>query len=284
VTVVDSHVHAFASVSERFPRDVHELYPPELEAPAERLLAKMEDAGVDRAVLVPLSHHDDYLTECLRRFPGRFAGIGLQPPGEPSVDAYRSRRERVGLQGLRLFGLGDPATTEIESLRCFPLLVELARAGDKLWFYGGRAQMELLERVLGALPELTVVLNHLGYWPSALSIDEHGRPRFSRPYSHDNLGATLGLARFARVHVLFSGLYAFARRPWPYEDVRPVSEALLEAFGPGRLLLATDFPWTAAQPGYTQTLRTLDAQLPDLGAQERSRIRGANAADLFDFR
>jgi predicted TIM-barrel fold metal-dependent hydrolase len=281
--VVDSHVHAFASVSERFPRDVHELYPPELEATAERLLGEMESAGVDRAVLVPVSYHDDYLADCLRRFPDRFAGIGLQPPGEPSAEAYRARRDALGLQGIRLFDLGDPATTDIERLPCFPLLAEFARAGDKLWFYGDGAQMELLERVLFALPELTVVLNHLGYWPSALSVDEHGRPRFSRPYSADNLAAAVRLARFPRTHVLFSGLYAFTRRPWPYNDLRPVTTALLEAFGPGRLLLATDFPWTAAEPGYLETVQTLDAQFPDLPAAERSLIRGATAADLFGF-
>jgi len=30
--VVDCHVHVFAAASDRFPRDVHELYPAELEA------------------------------------------------------------------------------------------------------------------------------------------------------------------------------------------------------------------------------------------------------------
>ena len=282
--VVDSHVHAFASLSERFPRDVHELYPPELEAPAERLLAQMELAGVDRAVLVPLSHHDDYLADCLRRFPDRFAGIGLQPPGEPSVDAYRARRDAVGLQGVRLFDLGDPATADIERLPCYPLLAEFAQSGDKLWFYGARAQMELLGRVLVALPELTVVLNHLGYWPSALSIDEFGRPRFGHPYSQDNLAAVVALAQFSRAYVLFSGLYAFARRPWPYDDLRPVTAGILEAFGPRRMLLATDFPWTAAEPGYPQTVHTLDEHFPDLPAIDRSLLRGANSADLFGFR
>ena len=164
--VVDAHLHVFAAASDRFPRDVHELYPAELEASVESLLAAMEGAGVDRAVLVPLSHHDEYVRDCLRRFPGLFAAVGLQPAGETNADGYRRRRESVGLQGLRLFELGDPSTADPEELPCFPILAELAQSGDKLWFYGGEAQMALLERVLAALPQLTVVLNHLGFWPT----------------------------------------------------------------------------------------------------------------------
>jgi L-fuconolactonase len=281
--VVDSHVHVFAAASDRFPREVHELYPAELEAPVESLIAVMERAGVDRAVLVPLSHHDEYLHDCLRRFPGRFAAIGLQPAGENGVHAYRHRRESVGLQGLRLFELGDPSITDAEQLACFPLLTELARSGDKLWFYGGQAQMALLECVLTALPELTVVLNHLGFWPFDLYVDEHRRPRFPGRYTTEGLAGVARLARFPRVFVLLSGYYAFAADPWPYYDLRWVTSALFTAFGPGRLLLASDFPWIQTEPGYVETIGTIDAHLPDLDPTDRDRIRGANTADLFGF-
>jgi predicted TIM-barrel fold metal-dependent hydrolase len=281
--VVDAHLHVFAAVSDRFPRDVHELYPADLDATVESLIAEMEQAGVDRAVLVPLSHHDEYLHDCLGRFPGRFAAIGLQPPGKPDVDDYRRRRETVGLEGLRLFELGDPSTADPEQLPCFPILAELARSGDKLWFYGGQAQMELLERVLTVLPELTVVLNHLGFWPSGLHVDEYGRPRFTSGYTTEGLAAVERLARFPRVFVLISGLYAFSDEPCPYDDLRWVTSALLETFGPRRLLLASDFPWIQVEPGYAETIGVIDAHFPDLEPADRELMRGANAVELFGF-
>ena len=281
--VVDAHLHVFAGASDRFPRDVHELYPAELEASVESLLAAMEGAGVDRAVLVPLSHHDEYVRDCLRRFPGLFAAVGLQPAGETNADGYRRRRESVGLQGLRLFELGDRSTVDVEELPCFPILAELAQSGDKLWFYGGEAQMALLERVLAALPQLTVVLNHLGFWPTGLHVDEHGRPQFTRGYTAEGLAAVERLARLPRVFVLFSGLYAFSEEPCPYLDLRWVTSALLAAFGPRRLLLASDFPWIQVEPGYAETLGVIDAHFPDLDPADRERIRGANAVDLFGF-
>jgi L-fuconolactonase len=281
VTVVDAHAHVFAAVSDRFPRDVHELFPAELEAPVEALLAEMDGAGVDRAVLVPLTHHDEYVRHSLERFPGRFAAIGVQPPGPPDVEDYRRRRDAIGLQGLRMFGLGEPPASRAGDLDSFPLLAELARAGDKLWFYGGPEQMELLELVLEELPELTVVLNHLGFWPTAFRADEHGRIRFDGPYTADGLEAVSRLARFPRVFVLLTGMYAFAAEPCPYDDLRPVTAALLEAFGPGRLLLGSDFPWIRAEPGYRETLAAVDAHLDGLPEADRLRVRGGNAMELF---
>jgi predicted TIM-barrel fold metal-dependent hydrolase len=269
VTVVDAHAHVFAAVSERFPRDVHDdFFPADTEATAEQLLAEMDAAGVDRAVLVALTHHDEYVADCIARFPGRFAAIGVHGPGD--VDAYRRRRE-AGLQGLRLFALED----------AFSLLEELARQADKLWFYGGRGQMELLAQALERLPELTVVLNHLGFWPTAFRADEHGRPRFDSTYGDENLEAVCALARFPRVYVLLTGMYAFAREPAPYGDLRPVTAALLSAFGPDRVLLGSDFPWILEKPGYRGTIAAVDAHLVGLDEADRARVRGGNATELF---
>ena len=271
MTVVDAHAHVFAAVSERFPRDVHEDYfPAGAEAPAETLLAEMERAGVDRAVLVPVTAHDEYVGDCVERFPARFAAIGVQGPA-PDVEAYRRRRELAGLQGLRLFALDD----------AFPLLEELALQGDKLWFYGGAEQMELLAGALERLPELTVVLNHLGFWPVAFHADEHGRPRFDGAYTAANLEAVAALARFSRVHVLLTGMYAFADGPSPYDDLGPVVARLLDAFGAERLLLGSDWPWIRGAPGYGETLAAVDSLLGELDDTERARVRGGNAMELF---
>jgi L-fuconolactonase len=280
--VVDSHVHVFAAASTRFPRNLHELYPASAEALVETLLVDMEQAGVAHAVLVPLSPHDEYVRECLQRFPGRFAAIGVQQAGDFDPDVYRRRRDSTGFRGVRLFELGDPSTEHPEDLSCFPLLEELAGSGDLLWFYGDEAQMALLDRTLTALPDLTVVLNHLGIWPIAMPLDEHGRPRLAG-YTNANLDAVRRLARFPRVFVLVSGLYAIAVEPSPYRGLRWITSALLDAFGPRRLLLASDFPWIRMQPGYLETIGSINAHFPGLAANDRARINGLNAADLFGF-
>jgi len=83
--------------------------------------------------------------------------------------------------------------------------------------------------------------------------------------------------------VLCSGMYAFSAEPPPYDDLRPVTAGILDAFGPGRLLLATDFPWISVEPGYAETLEAGKAHFAGLGEPERARIFGGNALELFDF-
>ena len=141
--------------------------------------------------------------------------------------------------------------------------------------------MALLELALGELPELTVVLNHLGFWPTAFHADEHGRPRFDTRYTAEGLETVRRLARFPHVFVLCTGMYAFAAESCPYDDLRPVTATLLEAFGPGRLLLGSDFPWIRSEPGYAETIAAVDAHLDGLDEADRARVRGENAMELF---
>ncbi len=283
-TLVDAHAHVFAPHSDAYPRTLHELHPADAAAYAEDLLREMEENGVAHAVIVPLSAHDHYAEEALRRHPGRFAVVGIQDPAAvPSVEEFRARADSVPLQGLRLFGLGDPAVADVEELAAFPLLAHLAEHGHKLWFYSDAGQLPLLERVLERLPGLIAVLNHLGFCPSELWVDEHQRPRITTPIPPPTLPAVLELARFPGVHVLFSGQYAFSAEPYPYTDLAPVGEALAAAYGPERLMWASDYPWIAREPGYAPLLSLVDAHLPHLTGSERAAISGGTALRLFDF-
>jgi L-fuconolactonase len=283
--MIDGHAHAFLRPSERFPRDVAPVYPAELEVRAEDLLAAMSGAGVDRCVVVPLSPHDEYLRECLRRHPGVFAGVGVHDPASSApADDYRRRAEETGLQGLRVHHLGDPSAPEIEALPMFGLLRALAEAGHVLWYYAPADQLGLLDRMLEALPQLTVVLNHLGFpMPAAFEPDEHGRPDIRAPLPPPTLPGVQALARFPGVHVMLSGQYAFSREPFPHDDLVATVRALYGTFGPDRMLWASDFPWIREVPGYARQLELVGHALPDLGPGERAALFGGTAGRLFTF-
>ena len=76
--IIDTHLHVWSDDFSRYPlaegRQAGEA------APAELLNETMAEAGVDKAVIVqPIYYLYDnrYVAECLRRFPGKFAAIGL---------------------------------------------------------------------------------------------------------------------------------------------------------------------------------------------------------------
>ena len=286
--IIDGHLHLFRAVSEEYPRGVYEVMATaEREERAERLLEYMEGAGVDRAVVVPLSAHEEYLRDILGEFPGRFAGVGVFEPevADPVADLVR-RVEETDIQGMRVFRLGDPVS-DVEALPTFALLAAMEARRLKLWFYADPEQLAMLDRVLDLLPDLDVVLNHLGFCPdihAELRFDEHRRPRFDNfPLPPPTVEAVERVARHPRVHVHLSGQYAFSAQDYPHADVQPVVDAIYRIFGADRMLWASDYPWIAEVPGYAEQLALVDHYLPDLTDAERVAIRGGTAASLFRF-
>jgi L-fuconolactonase len=284
--IVDGHAHAFLASSERYPRVVDELSPPRREAPAEDFLARMSSAGVERAVLVPLGPEDEYVAECLRRYPERFAAVGVLDPAEDPVEAargLRARVERTGIRGLRMGRLGGPAAARGSRLAALPVLEALAERDMVLWFYGPPEQLDLLAEAVGRLPELRVALNHLGFCPGSMEVDAAGRPRIQTEIPPATLPVVLDLARGPNVVVMLSGTYAFSREPYPYRDLQPVVRAVYEAYGAGRMFWASDYPWIRDDPGYAEMLSLVDVHLPDLSAMEREQITGGTVRRLLGW-
>lgn len=287
MAVVDAHMHLFKAMSDAYPRDVFEpMTPGDREESAAKYLTIMDAAGVDHSVIVGLSPHDQYLTDLHRDHADRFATVGVanDAADDPVADLER-RIEESGLQGLRLFSLGDEATAP-EDLPLFPLLEAMARHGTKVWFYANVGQVELLDRTLALLPDLVVVMNHLAFCPNIwdeIAIDEDLRPHFDIDLPPDSLEVVAKLAARENVYVHLSGMYAFSKEPYPHPDLQTVVDRIHAAFGSERLLMASDYPWINVNPGYAETLALVDHYLPDLSSAERDAIRGGNAERLFTF-
>ena len=287
--VIDSHLHLFKAVSDQYPRTVYPgLADPELEVTAEMLLEKMESAGVDKAVVVPLGPQDEYLAEIIKRYPGQFAGIGVYD--QNASDQARNldqRMKNANIQGIRI-GLVDSNEQTPDDPRqysMFPLLKAMAERDLRVWFYGESTQVALLQNILDILPDLVIVFNHMGFMVSLsnLAVDEYGRPHFTTEIPPHTLGLLGQLADRKNTYVHFSGQYAFSHDKYPYMDMLPVAIHLYKNFGADRIMWASDFPWIVEYPGYQQQLDLVDVLLPNLDEIERKKIRGGTAESLFYF-
>lgn len=278
---IDAHMHLFAPLGGRFRRGVHDLYPPERSALVGDYLETMDSNGIDHSVVVSLDEHDDYTREALVAFPERFSAVAVMDPSHPEpVEDFRSRIATMPIVGYRIWELGavDAPVTE---LRFFGLLREMSERGVAAWFYTSPEQLAILPRVLEELPNLQVVLNHLGFCQSGILADEWGRPHISVDIPPATLPLVKALSAFPTVAVHFSGHYAFSNAPYPYRDLVQVSTALLEAFGPDRLLWASDWPWIVEHPGYGAVIGLVEQHLPTLSKDERAMIQGGNAARIL---
>ena len=104
--IVDAQVHLWTAETEDW-KWVPGLKP-QLPEPftIERLVPMMDEAGVDRVVIVPPSwpgDRNDYALEATRRYPRRFRIMGKIPLQDPKGTALLPKwREQPGMAGLRV--------------------------------------------------------------------------------------------------------------------------------------------------------------------------------------
>lgn len=276
--IVDAHVHVFLSQEEDPERSVDAIAPADRCAPADELEAAMAEAGVDRAVLVPLGPEDGYVAGVRGQHPGRFAAVAVARDGQFDPGEVTERLDRGGFGGLRIFDLpGDP-----DDAPWMPLLTRLAADGRVLWAYPPADQLDTLDAIVARLPELRILLNHSGFTQSGIGVDDRGRPRIDTPVPQPSEPRMLALAAHPNIWVMASGAYAFSHQAYPYPDVTPITRRLADAYGTDRLVWASDFPWIVDDPGYTACLELVDHHLPGLSGTEREAILGGNALRLLE--
>src|SRR5262249_28534876 len=152
----------------------------------------------------------------LGAFPDRFAGIGILEHDRPDdIAGLETRVAATAWQGLRFFGLEATEDSTPDSLLCFSVLEWMAERGMVVWFYGDLAQIRALDRVMHRLPDLKVVLNHLGFLPDVhreMRADAYRRPHFEIDLPPSGLSAVEAMAAdHPNLYVHFSGHYAFSK-------------------------------------------------------------------------
>jgi L-fuconolactonase len=201
----------------------------------ELLIAAMEAAGVDAGVV---HSNPDFCEVAVARHPERLACVldlydpaALGDPGE-FMAGLRAKPGHLGIRLLPGIDFGDGP-----NLRLFldgaweDTFAAAAEHGVPIEFFAP-LRLALLDRVAREYPGLRVIVDHVGM-PA---------PPTAPPF--DDLLATLpellALAVHPNVAVKLTGLPLLAPGDYPFPGVWPALRALLEAFGPGRLLWGTD--------------------------------------------
>jgi L-fuconolactonase len=68
---------------------------------------------------------------------------------------------------------------------------------------------------------------------------------------------------------------------WTAEDLRPHVEVALEAFGPQRIMAGSDWPVCTVAASYGQWIAALETLLTALSPEEKARIFGGTAIDVY---
>jgi predicted TIM-barrel fold metal-dependent hydrolase len=163
-TIVDAQVHLWKAESEDW-KWVPGMKP-QMPEPftIEKLVPLMDQAGVDRVVIVPPSwpgDRNDYALEAAKRYPNRLAVMGRIPLKNPQAAALLPKwKEQPGMLGVRLTFLG-PAQAWLTDGTPDWFWPEAEKAGLPVMFLTPGRNAELA-RVAERYPRLQLIADHLG--------------------------------------------------------------------------------------------------------------------------
>lgn len=266
--VIDSHLHVWDL--DRSPYAWIAPGPLRATIPPERAAAELASAGVDAAVLVQAddtASDTAYLLEVAARHDWVAGVVGWVRLDDTAL-AVEQLDRLPGLVGVRHLVHDDPR----DGFLALPAVRASLRhlAGRGLTFDVPDAwprHLTATAELAADLPELTVVLDHLGKPPRG--------PGFAA-------WRAAFAAVAARPHTVakVSGLQV-PGTPTTAEALRPAWDAALELFGPDRLMWGSDWPMTLLAEGYRGTWEVLATLVDELTATERAALLGGTADRVY---
>lgn len=270
---IDAHVHVWTPDVTRWPLaagfKAEEMAPRSFTP--EELLAHARPCGVSRIVLVQMSYYgsdNSYMLDAMARFPGVFSGIAVIDENAAPADEMR-RLKGLGVRGFRI----RPGDTSPDRW--------LATAGMKdMWRCGAAEGLAMCCLVNpNALTAIDQMCHE--HRDTPVVIDHFARIGIDGEIREAEVAALCRLARHPRVYVKTSAFYALGKKRPPYDDLIPMIRRLVEAFGPQRLMWATDCPYQVQEHTYDQSLALVRDRLDFLSADDRKWLLGRTAAGLF---
>ncbi len=263
IAAVDCHAHAFHrglsfAAARRFT--------PDYDAPAEAYLAELDRHDIASGVLVALSvlgTDNRYLLEALRLGAGRLRGVVAVDPltDLPLFEDFA----RAGVVGVRVNLTGDLPVPAFGRGAWAEVVSECARRD---WHVEINDRCARLSRSIEPLLArgVRVVIDHFGMPDRQSGAADPAYPQL------------LAAAASRRVWVKLSGDFRFGPA-----HARACAELLLQAFGPQRLVWASDWPFTQheASERYAAQLAKLSAWVPD--PAQRRTVLESTPAELFQF-
>ena len=252
--------------------------------PVEILLDEMDRAGVDQAVLTQFFgvFDNSYLLEAVARFPGRFAVIAIVDHTQPDAARQVAELHNQGVEGIRFnCAWRDDGEDPLALWRLCADLGIIASVMGTVEQYADPA----FEDIIRQLPHLTIVMEHLAGVGAYF-----GPGRADKTIPLGTYRQALALAQYPNVYMKIPGLGEFCprpmpfRQPVPFDDIPPLIEMAVDAFGGRRLMWGSDFPPVANREGYRNALRFPMDLIDYPNREARDLVFGGTAASLWRFR
>jgi L-fuconolactonase len=267
--IIDPHVHVWKHDPKYpFAKDARV---PDRDATPEMLLELMKANGVSRTVIIQVIHYrydNSYLADVLKRYPKEFRGVARVDPLDPGNPDHLSRLTEQGFRGVRL----SPAANASGDWIAGPLMPPLWKRCEELkapmTVLAPVTRMPEVEKLADRYPNLTIVIDHMADSP------------LDQP---QQLGKLIALKRFPKLFVKISHTWSLSKQKYPFLDAQEQVKRLYDAFGPQRLMWATDWPVCETHTTYAEALKLVRDDMNFLNAEDKSWILSRTIERVWPF-
>lgn len=264
--VIDSHTHAWGYPSPEHPwitGDIVELvetFDIDAAYTAEKLLADMDDAGVDEAVVVgyPICEWtDNWYTVKAATEHDRLSGIVMVDQFAP--DAAGHLRDLMANDGIIGFRLGAICPYDHMWETFDPSADWLRDAIDKTAFWTAAHETDALVQILAHADQLDQVVELVETYPDLTYLLDHFSHADPAAAPDESSFAVYGdLAEYDNVYAKISEIQHRSEETYPYEDMHDHVHWLLDQFSRERLIWGADYPNVSDEATYEECVTWLE--------------------------
>lgn len=271
---IDAHVHIWTPDVAKYPLidgfKKEQMQPPSFTV--EELFAKCRPAGVERVVLIQMIFYGNdhrYMNEAIAAHPGVFSGVALVDWHADDVEKRMDKLAEQGSRGFRIHSLGD-AKNWPDDAGMLRLWRKADEAGLAVCPLINPQEIPFVDALCRKHPKVTVVVDHFARVGISGEIDAKA------------LDELCGLARHPNVHVKTSAFYALGKKKPPYDDLIPMIRRVVDAFGPERLMWASDCPFQVeGEHTYEASIALVRDRIDFLSENDKRQMLRGTAEKVF---
>ena len=273
---IDAHSHIWTSDVAKYPlargQGADVLQPRDFTD--QQLIAAGKPLGVTQFVLIQHKPHhgldNSYIVDAIARHSGVFSAVACVEASGPRPQDDMRRLARKGVRGFRI----RPGEGGYDHWRHSPGMAEMwkcaAETGLAICPLINPEHLPDVAEFCRVFQETNVVVDHF----ARIGIDGEIREA--------DMNRLCALAKYPKTHVKVSAFYALGKKQPPYDDLAPMIRRLYEAFGPERLMWATDSPYQLTPPNsYEASLELVRDRLDFLSAADREHLLQGTAERVF---
>jgi predicted TIM-barrel fold metal-dependent hydrolase len=267
--IIDSHVHVWKH-DPKYPFAAGANVPAR-DATPEMLLALMKANGVAKTVIIQVIHYkydNRYVADVLKQYPGTFRAVCRVDPLDPAAPDHLASWTEQGFHGVRISPSGDASGDWFRGPLMPPLWKRCQDLSVPMTVLAPITRMPDVVPLMDRTPELTVVIDHMADCP----IDQPAE-----------LEKLIALKRYPNLFVKISHTWSISKQPYPWLDAQQYVKRLYDAYGPERLMWATDWPILEAKTTYDKALTVVRDDMKFLNADDKRWMLSKSVERVWPF-